>query len=302
MRHPSIYVVTDLEGVGGIMNFEGWCVPSGYRNEEGCRNLTEEVNALSRGCFDAGFASVVIVDGHGSGGSIRMECLDRRVYLKRGSASGFKIEKGMYDAVAFVGQHAKAGAKKAHLAHTQTQEAVDFRLNGISIGEYGQIALCAAEAGIPVIFACGDKALTEEAALLTPDTAVVAVKEGLCDGPDSITVPPGKLFSLESAVLHYPRKATVERIYDTMKAVAVELLEGKKHFGIRYDLTGPFVAEAEYRAGESKGEYKGFLPARKIHTSPGCTIADTLNEFYGQWEWVPADGNHVCKITAGDGK
>ena len=42
----KVLIVTDLEGVNGVLNFDDWCVPEGRRNEAGCRFLTEEVNAL----------------------------------------------------------------------------------------------------------------------------------------------------------------------------------------------------------------------------------------------------------------
>ena len=32
MKHPCMLIITDLEGVGGVNNFNDYCVPSGYRN------------------------------------------------------------------------------------------------------------------------------------------------------------------------------------------------------------------------------------------------------------------------------
>ena len=66
-----VLIVTDLEGVNGVLNFPDWCTPEGQRNEVGCRFLTEEVNAAVKGFFNAGATEVIVVDGHGSGGSIR---------------------------------------------------------------------------------------------------------------------------------------------------------------------------------------------------------------------------------------
>ena len=54
MRVP---IVTDLEGVNGVLNFSDWCTPEGLRNEAGCRFLTEEVNAAVKGFFNAGKSS-----------------------------------------------------------------------------------------------------------------------------------------------------------------------------------------------------------------------------------------------------
>lgn len=291
MKTPKIFIITDLEGVGGIMNFADWCVSSAPRNEEACRLLCEEVNAVARGCFDGGFATVIVDDGHGSGGSLRIESLDRRLYVQRGSATGMAFATHTYDALAFVGQHAKAGARRAQLAHTQTQEAVDFRVNGVSIGEYGQHVLCAEEAGIPVIFASGDKALTEEAQAFSPRVATVAVKEGLRDAPTDLATPPERVFAPQCAVLSYPRKQTLEQLYDTMKAAAVTFLGDRSgYLDEKHGLSAPYVAQAEYRSGRSQRGEPLFLPARRITTRPHDTVAGALDEFYGELEWSMPDG------------
>ena len=44
-----VAIITDLEGVGGVLNFPDWCLPDGRRNETGCRFLTEEVNSAVAG-------------------------------------------------------------------------------------------------------------------------------------------------------------------------------------------------------------------------------------------------------------
>jgi D-amino peptidase len=89
---------------------------------------------------------------------------------------------GDVDAVAWIGQHAKAGTPNAHLAHTQSWNYVDLAINGTPIGEFGQLALCAGERGIRSIFACGDKAFTEEAQALAPGIETVSVKRGTTPG------------------------------------------------------------------------------------------------------------------------
>jgi D-aminopeptidase len=55
-------------------------------------------------------------------------------------------------------------------------------VNGQSIGEFGQLALCAAEMGVPAFFASGDLALTKEAEALTPGIVTCAVKRGVTSG------------------------------------------------------------------------------------------------------------------------
>ncbi len=178
-----IYLMTDMEGVAGILNWEDWCRPGAAYYDLGKEFLTGEVNAAVEGFFAGGATEVVVADGHGPGG-INPKLLDRRAQLQRGWPGGWPlgIEEESYDAVAWVGQHAKAGTERAHLAHTQGFNYLDLSINGVSIGEFGQMALCAAQYGVPAIFAAGDLAFTREAAELVPGIETVSVKRGLRPG------------------------------------------------------------------------------------------------------------------------
>lgn len=179
-----IYLITDLEGVAGVRDSDEWCVPTGRYYDLGQKLLTLEVNAAIEGFFAGGATEIVVVDGHGAG-AINIELLDSRVQLERGWPSGWpgpSLAAGGFDAVAWVGQHAKAGTEYAHLAHTQSMEYVDLAINGVSIGEFGQAALCASELGVRSIFASGDKALAEEAQALVPGIETVWVKRGTTPG------------------------------------------------------------------------------------------------------------------------
>lgn len=178
----KIYVMTDMEGVAGVLNFPDWCSPGGRYYELGKELLTEEVNAAVDGLFAGGATSVVVSDGHGGGG-IHSHQLDRRVEYLRGWPTGwpFLLDES-FDAVAFVGQHAKAGTPFAHLAHTQSCEYLDLSVNGVSIGEFGQFAMCAAELGVRTIFGSGDRAFCQEARTLVPGIETVEVKRGTAPG------------------------------------------------------------------------------------------------------------------------
>ena len=61
--------------------------------------------------------------------------------------------------VAWVGQHAKACTPFGHLCHTQSLEYIDESVNGVSIGEFGELALCG-RLGVAPIFGGGDEAFT----------------------------------------------------------------------------------------------------------------------------------------------
>lgn len=178
----KIYLMTDMEGVAGILSFEDWCVPGGRYYEKGKALCTQEANAAIEGFFNAGADQVVVADGHGRGG-IDPELLDPRAELMRGWPEGYPLLLDeTYDAIAFVGQHAKAGAEFAHIAHTQGFSFVDLAINGKSIGEVGQFALCAAELGVPCIFLAGDKAACLETRELIPGVETASVKRGTTHG------------------------------------------------------------------------------------------------------------------------
>ena len=289
-----VLIITDLEGVNGVLNFNDWCVPSGLRNEAGCRFLTEEVNEAVAGFFCAGATQVIVADGHGSGGSIRGELLDPRAALQRGSQCS-PVFNNTCDVAAFIGQHAKAGTPNAHLAHTQTGEAVDFRINGVSLGEFGQLSYAFYELGIPVIYASGDLALTCEAKELIPNIYTTAVKEGF-NAPLDASCPAEQVMARQSAALHYPRATVLKDIRKQAGLALQKYLSTPDFFTIK-PIEGPYVAEAEYRATSKKYiPVLGDLPPRRITTGKHETIAAAFNEFYGKLEWAKPEGEHYTLL------
>src|SRR5256886_11821656 len=62
-----VHVISDMEGVAGIVKFEQ--VTGGHQMyEEGRRLYTEEINAAVRGARAAGATEIVVMDCHGAGG------------------------------------------------------------------------------------------------------------------------------------------------------------------------------------------------------------------------------------------
>ncbi|MHC4885721.1 MAG: M55 family metallopeptidase [Planctomycetota bacterium] len=178
----KIMIMTDMEGVAGILNHDDWVMRNGQFYEKGVRLLMGEVNAAIEGFFAGGAQEVTVIDGHGAGG-IDPETLDERAALLRGVYKPtwpWGLDES-YDALAFVGQHAKAGTPFSHITHTSWFNTIDLSINDVSIGEYGQFALCAKELGIPTILACGEKALCTEAEALTPGVVTASGKEGILD-------------------------------------------------------------------------------------------------------------------------
>ena len=179
-----VCLVTDMEGVAGVINAPDWIHAHSRYNDLGKKLLTEEVNAAIDGLFAAGATEVVVEDGHGSG-AIDFLLLDSRAKLQRGwdvnGAYPFGLDRG-FDVMVVVGQHPKAGTEFGHLCHTGNMNVLDCTVNGISVGEFGQCVFLANIYGVTPIFASGCLAFTKEAEALVPGIETVAVKEGVQPG------------------------------------------------------------------------------------------------------------------------
>lgn len=179
-----IYLMTDLEGVAGVRDFQEWTSPGKRYYDLARELLTEEVNAAIDGFFTGGAESILVADGHGPG-AIDIVKLDPRVDLLRwGWDYGWPLglEEGGFDAIAVVGQHAKSRTAFSNMAHTQSCQYLELSINGIAIGEFGQLAMCASQLGVRAIFAAGEQAFVQEAEALVPGIETVAGKRGTRPG------------------------------------------------------------------------------------------------------------------------
>lgn len=186
----KIMLVTDLEGVAGVTNFADWCTINSPYYDKAKRLLTLETNAVIEALFEGGATEIRVVDGHGPG-ALDVELLDERVELQRGAASPvwpFTLDSS-FDGIGWVGQHAMSRTPYSHISHTGSFEVFEATANGIPVGEFGEFALCAAELGVPVFFAAGEKAFTEEAEKFAPGVVTAAVKQGSNseEGLDDVT-------------------------------------------------------------------------------------------------------------------
>lgn len=261
--------MTDMEGCAGVLNHDDWVMPESRYYEKGKRFLTEEVNAAVTGFFEAGADEVVVVDGHGFGG-IDPELLDKRALLSRGVTKPvwpWGLDK-TFAGLAFVGQHAKAGTPYSHITHSGWFDRIDVTINNISIGEYGEVALCAMELGIPAILACGEHALAAEAAALTPGVVTVSVKQGILpDGLDALDCDAYRKAKL-SAIHQSPLKAR-----ELIKEGAFNALMKLNHNPGKFTypkLSPPYVREMKLRAN-------GDLPATTRRYEHPDSIIGLLN-------------------------
>ena len=242
-----IYLMTDLEGVAGVLNFQDWCLPESRYYELAKELLTREVSAAVAGFFAGGATEVLVVDGHGAGG-INPVFLDPRAELMRGFSMGwpFLLDEG-YGAVAWVGQHARAGSEFAHLAHTQWFNYLDLSVNGISIGEFGQLAMCATELDIPAIFFSGDSAGCVEAQYLTSGIETVSVKRGTTAGTGNELDTEQYMRRNLGAIHRHPEKAR-----ELIREGAERAIHNMRTYGrrpiVQSRLQAPYQRVATFRA------------------------------------------------------
>jgi D-aminopeptidase len=254
-----------MEGCAGVLNFEDWTRPSGRYYEKGKRLLTRETNAAVAGLADGGVEHIRVVDGHGAGG-IDPEELDPRAELLRGAPKPpwpWTLDES-FDGIGFIGQHAMAGTPFSHLTHTQSCRYVELAINDIPIGEYGQLALCAMELGVPAILACGEKALCEEARRLTPGVVTSSVKEGLLeDGLEELDMAAYRRSKL-SAIHLSPDRAR-GKIQSAARRAAQTLRDEPETFE-HPELNPPYIRTVRLRATEHqpRTQYRDEHPASII--------------------------------------
>ncbi|MBN1348643.1 M55 family metallopeptidase [candidate division KSB1 bacterium] len=179
MPGKKYFLITDLEGVAGVTTFDDVTLTGRYY-ERSKYLLTSEVNAVVEGLLEESEAEIYVLDGHGCGG-INYEEIhpDVKLLTGRGFFLPLEMDRG-YDALLFVGQHARNGAPNAHLNHTMDHHTIfEAKVNGIPIGEFGIWAAFAGELNIPTIFLSGDSAACREAGELVLDIITVEVKEGV---------------------------------------------------------------------------------------------------------------------------
>ncbi len=84
-----------------------------------------------------------------------------------------------FDAVVFIGYHARAGTSDAIIDHTSSGNVIDFAINGQSLPESGYNALMAGSYGVPVVFVGGDQAVVDQVEELFGQVGTFATKQGI---------------------------------------------------------------------------------------------------------------------------
>ena len=177
------FILTDLEGVAGVVSFAEQTFPHGRYHDQAKVLATRELNEAVESLVDGGVDDILVLDGHGPGG-IAFEELHPAASLMHGRPLAPRPVWDECvrdrDVALLVGQHAMAGTPRANLSHTQSSRTVEsYSLNGKPIGELAQFALYVGAFDIPFIFLSGDEEACREAEAVVPGITTASVKKGL---------------------------------------------------------------------------------------------------------------------------
>lgn len=177
----KVYISVDMEGISGV-NSDNQTSAAGAEYGRARKLMVEDANAAIRGAFAGGATDVVVNDSHGSQRNLLPEDIDPRVRLISHSFKRHGMMEGLdstFDAIIFVGYHAKAGSPRGVFAHTGSGVLLDLQINGQSVGEGGMNALLARWYGVPVVMVTGDDVAVEEQRTTVPNVRGVVVKRAI---------------------------------------------------------------------------------------------------------------------------
>ena len=180
-QSKKVYISVDLEGISGVVGDDQ--TSAGQPEYGRSRKLmAEDANAAIRGAFDGGATQVIVNDSHGSQRNLLPEDLDPRARLISHSFKRHGMVEGLdesFDAVIFIGYHAKADSPRGLFAHTGSGVVKDVQVNGRSAGEGGLNTLMAHWHGVPVVMITGDDVAVEQQKEWTPNVRGVVVKRAI---------------------------------------------------------------------------------------------------------------------------
>ena len=188
----KVFISADMEGISGISGSDQLSA-AGSEYGRSRKMMADDVNAAIRGARAAGATTIVVNDSHGSMRNLRLEDLDPDVRLISHSFKRSGMMEGLdetFDAVIFIGYHAKAGNATGLFAHTGSGVLRDVRVNGVSMGEGGLNATVAAWYGVPVVLVTGDDVAVKQVAEIATAAKTVAVKRAI--NPRAVELRPFK--------------------------------------------------------------------------------------------------------------
>lgn len=255
----KVFISADMEGVGMVTSRKS-ATDKGREYDLYCRLMTEEVNAAVQGALDAGATQVVVRDGHWNGLNIIPDKLHPKAHLVRTDSGGpLNMMEGIdksFDAVIFLGYHARAGNQDGWSAHTMwSAKFFQVTINGKQMPEGGINALIAGYFGVPVVMLTGDAAACREIRMVSGPIECAIVKKGI--GKATYNIP-------------------IQEARSLIRKKTINALRRRKEFK-PYRLKSPYTAEITFVYPDD-ADHAGQLPGarRTAERSVAYTHKDLL--------------------------
>jgi D-amino peptidase len=254
---PKVFISVDMEGIWGVVH--GDQVSSSSPEYAAARRwMAEDVNAVVAGLLEAGAGEIVVNDSHGSMRNIVADALNPKVSLITGSPKPLSMMQGIdatFDAVIFVGYHARAGTEAGILDHTISSATIrSIKVNGQELPELGLNAAIAGYFKVPVIMLTGDTTTCGQAKAL--------LGEGLVTAPvkEAIGRVAARLFPLE-------------QVRARLREAAREAL-GKKASFQPFRIAGPYTVDVDFH-NSAQAELPLLLPGVKRTGARSVSLTGT---------------------------
>ncbi|MFC1811877.1 M55 family metallopeptidase [Thermodesulfobacteriota bacterium] len=164
MNYKSILIISDIEGSSCCWSYRS----SSFMTKEwrqACIGMTQDVNEVVKGLFDAGVERIIIKDFHRTGYNILPERIDPRAKVisgyRRGPVPGIGDPEDT-EAILFLGMHAASGTE-GFLAHTLTSRLRRLEVNGKPMSEVALFSASLSPYRLKPIFFSGCPVACEQA-------------------------------------------------------------------------------------------------------------------------------------------
>ena len=179
----KVLISVDMEGISGIVSRQE-TLPAGQFYRECRRWMTWDTNAAVEGALAGGATEIVVTDPHHQLNILWHELHPQAQLVRRDLISHcpLYILEGLdetFDAVLFVGQHARYGHGHGVVSHTITRPFAHVRVNGELADEVKLATGMAGHMGVAVGMVTGDDAICEETRMWLPQVEAAVVKYAL---------------------------------------------------------------------------------------------------------------------------
>lgn len=171
-----VAVFADIEGSFGIWRMRQ-CRMGTPEWQYGRECLTQDVNYVIAGAFDAGVDAVTVKDTHETG----FNCLINRLDERARYVGGHFVTPSLfgrvtdYDLVLYVAIHAASGTPDAFFPHTHSGIFSEVRVNGKPACEMDIYGAYLGEFGVPIGFVSGEEIAVKQALDVLPWVRSVVV-------------------------------------------------------------------------------------------------------------------------------